>query len=104
MDIRLVFCTIDSLDKAKKIAHKIVEEKLAACVNILPKAVSIYSWKDNIAEDEEFVMLIKTKEGLIPELQSRIKALHPYEVPEFISVEVKEGLEDYIDWIYASTK
>lgn len=104
MDIRIVFCTTDSLESAKDIAHTIVEEKLAACVNILPKAVSVYSWKDNIAEDDEFVMIIKTKEELIPELQSRIKELHPYEVPEFISVEVKEGLADYVDWLYASTK
>lgn len=104
MDIRIVFCTIDSLDTAKKIAHTVVEEKLAACVNILPKAVSVYTWKNEITEDDEFVMLIKTKESLIPELKKRIKKLHTYEVPEFISIEVKDGLNDYIDWIYQSTK
>ncbi len=100
----LILCTINSLESAKQISKKLVEEKLAACVNIVPNMTSIYSWNDEIVEDTEFLMLIKTKEELFDEIKSRIVQLHEYEVPEVVSFEIKDGLDSYLNWIKKETK
>lgn len=100
----LVLCTINSIDDAKLISKKLVEEKLVSCANILPNMTSIYAWNNEIVEDIEFLILMKTKENLFEELKSRIVQLHEYEVPEIVSFDIKDGLESYLNWINKETK
>lgn len=104
MECILVLCTINDLKTAKSISGKLVEEKLAACVNIIPQITSIYFWKNEIVEDSEYLMLIKTKNMHFDELKKRILSLHPYEVPEIISLKIDDGSKSYLDWIGNSTK
>lgn len=96
--MRVVFCTTPK-EKAEEIADKILESKLVACINIIDKVKSKYWWEGKIQTDEESLLVIKTKAELIEQLIPKIKEIHPYEVPEIISFEIKEGSEDYLAWI-----
>lgn len=99
----LVLTTFDSATRAKKIARILVEEKLAACVNILPRMQSIYVWEEKLCETREHLVLLKTRKALYPKLARRLRELHPYEVPEIISVAIESGLPSYFSWILAQT-
>ncbi len=94
----IVYITAGSMDEAKSIGRVLVEERLAACVNIFPIS-SIYRWKDNIEEAGEFVMLVKTVTGKVKDIEIRVKQLHSYEVPCVISLKMDSGSEDYLKWI-----
>ncbi len=96
--------TIDDPAKAAKIARALVEQKLAACVNILPNIRSIYRWKGEICDDSEHLMFIKTTADLFHQLQIAVKELHPYEVPEIIALKIDQGLPEYLQWIDESTR
>lgn len=104
MEFIMIFCNINDLESAKVISRVLVGEKLAACVNIVPKISSVYFWDEKIVEDEEFLMLIKTRKSLFEEVKSMILEMHPYEVPEVISINIEEGSKDYFNWISDSTK
>lgn len=104
MEYIIVLCTINDITKAKEISKNIINNKLAACVNIIPKISSIYYWNDKIVEDEEYLMLIKTRKNLFEALKSEIIKLHPYDVPEIVSLNISDGSKTYLDWISASTK
>ena len=86
------------MNEAKNIGRVLVEERLAACVNIFP-ITSIYRWKNNIEEAGEFVMLVKTITGKVEDIEKRVKQLHSYEVPCIISFKMDSGSEDYLKWI-----
>ncbi len=97
---RLVLCNCPP-ERAAEIAEKVVEERLAACVNILPGVESVYRWKGEICRDRESTLLMKTRASLVEALTRRIVELHPYEVPEVISIVLAggEGEQRYFDWI-----
>ena len=85
-DYIVVFSTIGSIASARRLATVLVEESLAACVNILTGARSVYRWEGKIVDDEEVVMIIKTTRAKFDALESRILALHEYDVPEILAV------------------
>ncbi len=95
--------TIDDMENASRIARKLVEQKLAACVNIIPELRSIYAWQGRICDERECLMIMKTREELFDRLRDAVKALHPYDVPEIISLGIAHGLPDYLKWIDDST-
>ena len=96
---RLVLTTTASQEEARKLANALLERRLAACVNILPKIDSIYRWKDKVEESQEFLLLIKTTQSAISPLRDAILELHSYEVPECIVLTVEDGSESYLQWI-----
>lgn len=85
---------------AKKLAHGIIENKLAACVNIIPKITSIYHWEGKINEDSEVLLMIKTKASKVDELAKFVRENHPYSVAEVISVPIENGNPLYLKWIH----
>jgi len=100
----LVFCTFPDSTSVKSMAESLVNEKLAACVNIIPDVQSIFRWQGKVDNANENVLVIKTKDSLYSELEKRIQELHPYELPEIISVSIDNGLPEYLDWVSESTK
>jgi periplasmic divalent cation tolerance protein len=98
----LVLTTAGSEVEANKIAHALVERRLAACVNILPKIKSVYRWQEKIEESEEWLLVIKTGQELFGKVRDAIKELHSYELPECISVAVDNGSAEYLKWIEES--
>jgi len=100
-----IFVSTAPPDVAPKLARALVDEKLAACVNILPGARSIYSWKGETCDDAESVLLIKTTAARAEGLAARLLALHPYEVPELVAIEIVEGEgnPEYLRWVLSAT-
>jgi periplasmic divalent cation tolerance protein len=99
----VVFVTVPSEEVGKKIAGKIVEKRLAACVNITAEITSVYWWEDKIQEDSERMLIIKTKSQLFNQLQETVKTHHPYTVPEIIALPLVKGYAPYLDWINNET-
>ncbi len=98
-DIRLLYCTCPDTDTAQGIARALVEQRLAACVNIVPGLRSIYRWKGELQDDAECLLLIKTRAARVKAVSETIRSLHPYELPEVIAVPVVAGLAPYLDWV-----
>lgn len=103
MEYIVIFCTTNNKENAELIGHSLVQEKLAACTNIIPKMTSIYSWNNQIVKDEELLLVIKTKKELFDDVKNKILSLHTYDVPEIISIDIKEGSKPYLDWINENT-
>ena len=101
--VRIVFCTVDSADAARKLARRLVQDRLAACVNIIENVTSVYKWEDRIEEDAELMLVIKTRDSRLQELMDRISELHPYDVPEILSWPVEKGSKAYLDWVVSET-
>jgi periplasmic divalent cation tolerance protein len=95
----VVLSTCDSEEQAGKIARHLIEKRLAACVNILPGAQSIYRWKDAIEQTAEFVLLIKSRRDHFSALCTELASVHSYEVPEVLALPVVDGSEDYLAWL-----
>uniref|UniRef100_A0A832A6X6 Divalent-cation tolerance protein CutA n=1 Tax=Desulfacinum infernum TaxID=35837 RepID=A0A832A6X6_9BACT len=102
-DVLITFITVGNPDQAYRIAKAVVEENLAACVNIIPAVRSLYRWKGEICDDSECLLLVKTTSHVFPLLEARVKALHSYEVPEIIAVPVACGFRPYLDWVAENT-
>jgi periplasmic divalent cation tolerance protein len=100
----LVMTNLADIASAQILARALVEQRLAACVNMLPGTRSIYRWNDAVEEDAEVTLLIKTTAARYAELEQAIRALHPYELPEVIAVPVSAGLPAYLAWIAQETR
>ena len=103
-DALLVFTTLPSADKAAELAKVVVEERLAACANLLPAIRSIYHWQGKLQDENEVLVLLKTRAEHLERLKLRILELHPYEVPEVLAVPVEAGYQPYLDWLAGETK
>jgi len=101
-DKRIVLTTTSSLEESKKIARALVDRRLAACVNIIPKIESVYRWEGQVEEAQEYLLVIKTTEEAFPRLRDAIQQLHSYEVPECIALAVEDGSLSYLKWIVDS--
>ena len=101
--MRLVLTTAGSPEEARKIAHALVERRLASCVNILPRMQSVFRWKDQVESAEEWLLLIKTRASSFDRVRAAIEELHSYELPECIMLEIAEGDKTYLDWIAKNT-
>ena len=100
----VVFVTCGSEDEALKIGRALVEERLAACANMVSPLRSIYRWEGNICDEKEWLLVIKTRQSLFEDLAKRVKAIHSYSVPEIIALPIAEGLPAYLTWISENTK
>ena len=95
----VVMITATSEQEAHKIGELLVDKKKAACVNILPRADSLFRWKDKIDSAHENLLLVKTRASLLPEVISLVKEVHSYEVPEIIALPIVNGSKDYLNWL-----
>lgn len=95
----VVLITAPSEEEAVKIASALVNERLAACVNIIPGLRSIYRWEGKICDDREVLLVAKTKQTIFEKLKDRVRSLHPYTTPEIIAIPVTAGFEDYLAWV-----
>ena len=103
-NIKIVLCMFPDLDSARHIGTHAIENQLAACVNLIPKVESIYSWNNEINRDLEVLTIFKTTEELLDKLESAILELHSYDLPEIIVLPVEGGSKSYLEWITNSTK
>ncbi len=99
-----VYITTSSADEARRIGRKLVEDRLAACVNILESMHSIYWWEGQVQDGQEAVLIAKTTQPLVPALTERVKALHSYSVPCVVALPIVAGNGEYLDWIFRETR
>jgi periplasmic divalent cation tolerance protein len=103
MNPMLVITNAPDRAVAEKIARALVEQKLAACVNMLAACSSVYRWQGKIETAEEIPLLIKTRAEIFPEVEAAIRQLHPYELPEIVGIPLAHGSSEYLAWINAAT-
>lgn len=103
-DKRIVFTTAGSDEEAAKIAETLVQRRLAACVNIVPRIRSVYRWQDKIESSEEWLLIVKTAESRVQEVQTLIRSLHSYELPECVVINIEDGSKEYLAWLAESVK
>jgi len=95
----VVYVTVPSEEAGRAMARSIVKERLAACVNIVPRVISIYEWKQQVEEDSEAMLIIKTSASSVQRLSQFVKQHHTYEVPEVIAIPIVDGSETYLNWV-----
>ena len=103
-DEKIIISTAGSREEAARIANALVEEKLAACVNIVGPIESIYRWQGKVENAQEFLMLVKTVAARSKVVMERIRELHSYEVPEAVVVSINDGLPAYLQWLSESVR
>lgn len=100
----MVITTTDNQEVAKKITQELLEKRLAGCIQIIGPITSSYWWQGKIENAEEYILFIKTKEELYPEIEQTIRINHNYTVPEIIAFDIKHGSQDYLTWLHEVTK
>jgi periplasmic divalent cation tolerance protein len=103
-DYIVVFITAGSLVEAESIADMLVTAKLAACVSIVPEVKSVFSWKGNIENEKETLLIVKSKSSVFKELVGKVREMHKYEVPEIIALPIIDGSGHYLDWMEKEIK
>lgn len=101
--VRVVLATAPDQDTGETLIRTVVDERLAACGNIVPGVASIFRWDGRVERAAEVLLILKTTEDVVPALQARVAALHPYDVPEILSLAVDDGHEPYLEWVGAET-
>ena len=104
MEAVVILITASSIDEAKKIGNALMEERLIACVNIIPQVESIFYWQEKVCNEKEALMIIKTRKSLIADIIKKVKSIHSYSVPEIIALPIISGSEDYLKWVGDVTK
>lgn len=104
MNALLVLTNLPDRAHAERLAGALIEQRVAACVNILAPCRSVYRWGDAVQHEDEHPLLIKSTAERYPALEAAIRAAHPYELPEIIAVPIEHGLPAYLDWVAAETK
>jgi periplasmic divalent cation tolerance protein len=102
-DVMILLCTCASREEARRIAEALVEERLAACVTVLPPVESIYRWQGKVERAEELQILVKSTSEKFPALSQRITELHSYDTPEILAVPIAEGSARYLAWLHEET-
>jgi periplasmic divalent cation tolerance protein len=102
-DAMLVLTTLPNADAAAEMAKHIVDERLAACANLFPAVRSIYKWQAKVEDQNEILVLFKTRQEHFERLKSRILELHPYEVPEVLAIPVEQAYQPYLEWLARET-
>jgi periplasmic divalent cation tolerance protein len=100
----LVLTTVPDAEVGQIISENLIQERLAACVTMSAPGQSLYWWKDNITQDQENTLFIKTKKNVYTKLEKKIRQLHPYDVPEIIALPVFAGSKEYLNWIDNETQ
>lgn len=100
----VVFMTAGSIDEARRIANELVEQQLAACVQILPEIESVYRWKDEVQREGEILILAKTRAAKFEELEKAVRAIHSYETPEIVAVPMSQVSEPYRAWLVSNVR
>ena len=100
----IALTTVPNEETGQAIALDIVGRRLAACVNVLPPGRSFYRWEGKVTEEHECVLIIKTRAELFGALEKSLKALHPYKVPELVTLAIDQGSADYLDWLDKETR
>jgi periplasmic divalent cation tolerance protein len=95
----VVLSTVASFEDAERVARALVERRLAACVNVVPGVVSIYRWKGAVQRDSEWLLVAKTRAERLPALKEALSDLHPYDVPEAVALDIRDGLAPYLAWL-----
>lgn len=98
-DVLIVLITAPGREEGERIGAALVEEQLAACVNLLGPIRSIYRWKGEVCREDEHLLVVKTVRRRFAALEQRVRALHPYETPEIIAFPVERGFEEYLQWV-----
>jgi len=102
-DARIVLTTIDNPDAARSLAHALVERRLAACVSIVERVHSVYRWQGTVETVDEWMLLIKTVVGHVEALETALRELHPYQIPELVVLPIEASTPEYLRWIVANT-
>jgi periplasmic divalent cation tolerance protein len=102
-DARIMLTTTGSQEEARKIAHALVNRRLAACVNIVPHIESVYRWQGKVESASEWLLVIKTQSGSYDRARDAIQELHSYDLPECVMLEIAAGSEAYLNWIAENT-
>ncbi len=100
----VVLVTCGSEEEALRIAHSLVEKRLAACVNLVSPVRSIYRWEGKILDEKEWILIIKTQRNWFKKLEKEVRSLHSYAVPEIIGLPVVEGSSSYLKWLEEMTQ
>lgn len=99
----IVFVTCSSAEEAEKIASTLVERRLAACGNIVPEIRSIFWWKESLEQEQEVLLILKSRTELFSQIEEAVASLHSYEVPEIIAIPIAAGSDAYLNWIEHET-